>query len=89
MGIKMKGRLTDKEKEELRKLLEEQEKPQDTTWLMVDYYAKLSKKENPLNLGCKLCAKTHFPKDCPNRKKETSKITYTYTSYNHDDSEGY
>lgn len=84
----MKGRLTDKEKEDLRKLLEEQDKPQDTTWLMVDHYARLSKKDNPLNLGCKLCMKTHFPKDCPNRK-EKPKNTYSYTSYNHSSDEGY
>ncbi len=84
----MKDRLTQKEKEELKKLLEEQDKPQDTTWLMVDYYAKLSKKDNPLNLGCKLCTKTHFPKDCPNRKKE-EKPKYAYAYYNHSDDEGY
>lgn len=76
----MKGRLTDKEKEELRKLLEEQDKPQDTSWLMTDHYAKLSEKDNPFKLGCKLCMKTHFPKDCPNRKE---KLKYTYTFYNH------
>ena len=81
----MKGRLTDKEKEELRKLLEEQEKPQDDSWLMADHYAKLSKKDNPKNYGCKLCDKTHFPKDCPNRKKVESKPKYTYSYYNHDD----
>lgn len=78
----MKGRLTDKEKEELRKLLEEQEKPQDSSWLMVNEYAKQTKKQNPFNYGCILCSKTHTPINCPNRK-EKSKYTYSY--YNHDD----
>lgn len=85
----MKGRLTDKEKQELKKLLEEQDKPQDTSWLMADHYAKLSEKDNPFKLGCKLCMKTHFPKDCPNRK-EKPKTTYSYSSYNYsNDDEGY
>jgi hypothetical protein len=83
----MKGRLTDKEKQELRKLLEEQDKPQDDSWLMADHYAKLSKKENPKNYGCLLCDKTHFPKNCPNRKAE-SKPKYTYSYYNHDSGDG-
>lgn len=85
----MKGRLTDKEKEELRKILEEQDKPADDSHLMADHYAKLSKKENPFNYGCLLCDKTHTPKDCPNRK-EKPKTTYSYTSYNYsNDDEGY
>jgi len=45
----MRGRLTDKEKQELRKMLEEQDKPTDDSWLMIDHYARLSKKENPYN----------------------------------------
>jgi hypothetical protein len=85
-GKSMKGRLTDKEKEELRKLLEDQDKPLDDKWLMADEYAKKTKKENPNNYGCILCDKTHFVKNCPNRK-EKSKYTYSY--YNHDDSGDY
>lgn len=85
----MKGRLTEKEKEELRKILAEQDVPQDDSYLMADHYAKLSKKENPFNYGCILCMKTHSPKECPNRK-EKSKSTYTYSYYNHNqDDEGY
>lgn len=78
----MKGRLTEQEKQELKKLLEDQDKPQDATWLMVDHYAKLSKKENPFNYGCILCDKTHKPINCINRK-ENSKNTYAYSYYNH------
>lgn len=78
----MKGRLTDKEKEELRKLLEDQDRPQDNSWLMVEEYAKKSKKQNPYNFGCLLCTKTHTILNCPNRK-EKSKYTYSY--YNHED----
>lgn len=78
----MKGRLTDKEKEELRKLLEDQDRPQDNSWLMVEEYAKKSKKQNPYNFGCLLCTKTHTTVNCPNRK-EKSKYTYSY--YNHED----
>jgi hypothetical protein len=85
----MQGRLTDKEKEELRKILADQDKPLDDKWLMVDEYAKKSKKENPFNYGCILCMKTHNSKECPNRK-EKSKSTYTYSYYNHNqDDEGY
>lgn len=83
----MKGRLTEKEKQELRKMLEEQDKPVDDSWLMIDYYSKMSKKENPKNYGCLLCDKTHSPKDCPNRK-ETAKPKYNYTWYNHDSGDG-
>lgn len=84
----MKGKLTDKKKQELKKLLEEQDNIQDDKWLMADHYVKLSKKENPFNYGCLLCDKTHTPKDCPNRK-EKPKTTYSYTSYNHSSDEGY
>lgn len=85
----MKGRLTDKEKQELKKLLEEQDNPQDDKWLMAEHYAKLSKKENPFDYGCLLCDKTHTSKNCPN-KKEKPKTTYTYASYNYNnDNEGY
>lgn len=83
----MKGRLTEKEKQELRKLLEEQDKPVDDSWLMTDYYAKLSKKNNPKNYGCKLCDKTHLPKECPNKKVD-SKTKYTYSYYNHEAGDG-
>lgn len=83
----MKERLTEKEKEELRKLLEDQDKPLDNSWLRTDHYAKLSKKENPFNLGCQLCLKSHAPNNCPNRK-DAPKSTYTYSYYNHDN-EGY
>lgn len=36
-------------------------------WLHVEYFAKLSKKENPHGFICILCYKTHKPKDCPNK----------------------
>lgn len=83
----MNGRLSDKEKAELKKLLEEQDRPPDNSWLMVEEYAKKSKKENPFNYGCVLCAKTHLSSVCPNRK-EKIESTYKYSYYNHD-SEGY
>jgi len=76
-------RLTEKEKDELRKLLEDQDKIGDTSWLMVDHYAKLSKKENPNDLGCKLCMKTHFPKNCPNRKSTKDKGDSEYIGFKH------
>lgn len=85
----MKGRLTDKEKEELKRLLEDQDKPLDNSWLMADEYSKKTNKENPYNLKCVLCMKTHLPSKCPN-KKEKVENTYKYSYYNHDsDGEGY
>ena len=83
----MKDRLTEKEKQELRKLLEEQDKPTDTKWLMAEEYSKKTEKENPYNLGCILCTKTHNAAECPNRKQKP-KNTYAYSYYNHDN-EGY
>jgi len=83
----MKSRLTDKEKQELRKLLEEQDKPVDDSWLMAEHYAKLPEKKNLKNYGCLLCDKTHLPKECPNRKVE-SKPKYTYAWYNHEVGDG-
>jgi len=77
----MKDRLTEKEKQELRKLLEDQDKPADSSWLMLDFYAKLSKKQNPFNLSCSLCMKTHLAKDCPNKNKKEPKYTYSYYNY--------
>lgn len=85
----MSGRLlSDKEKEELKRLLEDQNRPPDTSWLMTEEYAKKTKKQNPYNLGCILCAKTHTPINCPNRK-EKKEESYTYSYYNHDSSEDY
>ena len=83
----MNGRLSDKEKAELKKLLEEQDRPPDDSWLMAEEYAKKSKKENPYGFGCVLCTKTHLPSACPNRK-EKPETSYKYSYYNHD-SEGY
>jgi hypothetical protein len=74
-------KLTEKEKQELQKMLDDQDKPQDTSWLMVEHYAKLSKKQNPMGLICKICYVTHLPKDCPHRKTETDeKKTSTNSS---------
>lgn len=84
----MKGRLTEKEKEELRKILEEEDKPADESWLMVDYYAKLSKKNNPHKFICKLCSITHLSNECPNKKIINEKKTYTYSYYDHDLGDG-
>lgn len=81
----MKDQLTESEKKELKRLLEEQDKAPDTSWLMVEHYYKLSKKENPYNLGCKLCTITHFAKSCPNRLVQTEKTTnesYAASYYN-------
>lgn len=86
----MRGRLTDKEKQELRKMLEEQEIPADQSWLMIEHYAKLSKKENPYDFGCKLCSITHLSKECPHKTDKTYKTEekkYTssqYSWYNYD-----
>jgi hypothetical protein len=75
-------KLTEKEKQELQKMLEDQDKPQDTSWLMVDHYAKLSKKENPMGFVCKLCYITHLSKDCPNRKQKTNEEeAYSYHNW--------
>lgn len=79
----MKGRLTEREKEELKKLLDDQDKPQDSSWLMIEEYAKKTKRQNPNNFGCLLCTKTHSTEQCPNRK-EKSKYTYTYYNHNND-----
>jgi len=85
----MRGRLTDKEKQELRKMLEEQDKPTDDSWLMIDHYARLSKKENPYNFVCKLCSITHLPAECPHKSPKVESQTQTYTTsqyswYNYD-----
>jgi hypothetical protein len=47
----------------------------DNDWLMVEHYRKLPKKENPYDFGCILCSKTHFPKDCQNRKTKEKPST--------------
>ena len=89
----MQGRLSEKEKQELRKLLEDQDKPLDNSWLRVEHYTKLSKKDNPFGFACALCSKTHHPSNCPhqNKKQETQKTQNNpgyYSWYNNED-EGY
>lgn len=79
----MKDQLTEAEKKELKKLLEDHDKSQDVSWLMVDYYYKLSKKQNPYNLKCKLCTITHLAQKCPNTifQKEEEKTKENTESY--------
>lgn len=44
-------------------------------WLHVEYFAKLSKKENPHGFICILCYKTHSPKNCSSSKIKTTTPT--------------
>lgn len=87
----MRGSLTEKEKKELRKMLEDQDKPADESWLMVEHYANLPKKQNPYGFSCKLCSLTHHARECLFKKidKEQKKEEKTYTTsqyswYNYD-----
>ena len=77
----MKQKLTDKEKKELKKLLDDQDLPEDSSWLLVDQYAKAKSR-----FVCILCEKTHLIKNCPNKNKTKDKgdsehvDSYSYNS---------
>lgn len=64
-------------------------------WLMVEHYSKLSKRENPHNIGCLYCFKTHLPANCENRKtvvepeKTENKSMYDYTEDPYDNPNNY
>jgi len=69
----MKHTLSKSEKEELKRILDEEERPQDKSWLMVQEYKKKKSRFN-----CALCEKTHTIKNCPNKieEKEVEKDEY-------------
>ena len=52
----------------------------DQAWLHLEYYAKLSKKENPYGIICILCYKTHKPATCPHKSEVRSAVDRQTTS---------
>lgn len=58
-------------------------------WLHIEYFAKLTKKENPYGFVCILCYKTHFPKNCPSSKTKETPTTYEQLYKHASDEEWY
>ena len=61
----------------------------DNKWLHLDYYKKLSTRENPRGYTCILCDKTHKTKECPHKNTRTAdKTKSTQYSYSAAEDEG-